>query len=295
MGRDSMAPRDRDGQRTSSGQYSEPGWDDYPVDEEVGGESYPLDDYVDSQSEWRNQSRGAKSSPSSGRRARASYPYDTKPEPQRRSTSPLPELTRNFERYPESAPTSRSGANRPAQPTPASTGDSSAESDEWIYESDWNTGEYEEEYVDGGYDSVPLRRKAGASRPRTRPRSSPRSPGITVPPAIGAAIAAQDRSVLGLLGVGIGGILIMTLVVAARIGNLPDIVPIHLDASGTPDLWGTSSTIWRVPVAVTMITVINTVTAWYISARDPFAARFLVGSAILAQVIAWIALFLLLW
>jgi hypothetical protein len=98
-----------------------------------------------------------------------------------------------------------------------------------------------------------------------------------------------------LLGVGIGGILIMTLVVAARIGNLPDIVPIHLDASGTPDLWGTSSTIWRIPLAVTMITVINTITAWYISAREPFAARFLVGSAILAQVIAWIALFLLLW
>jgi hypothetical protein len=290
-----MAPRDRDGQRTSSGRYSEPAWDNNPADEEFGDESHLPDNYVEDQSEWRNQSRGAKDPSSSGGRARESYPYDTKPEPQRRSSSPLPELTRNFERYPESTPASRGGANRSAPPAPASTGDSYPESDEWIYESEWNTSEYEEEYVESGHDYVPARRRPGASRARTRPRSSPRPPSITFPPAIGAAIAAQDRSVLGLLGVCIGGILIMTLVVAARIGNLPDVVPIHLDASGTPNLWGTSSTIWRVPLAVTMITLINTVTAWYISARDPFAARFLVGSAILAQVIAWIALFLLLW
>jgi hypothetical protein len=87
----------------------------------------------------------------------------------------------------------------------------------------------------------------------------------------------------------------MTLLLAARIGNLPDIIPIHLDASGTPDLWGTRSTLWRVPLAATMILLINTATAIYIAGRDPFAARFLVGSALLAQVIAWIALFLLLW
>jgi hypothetical protein len=116
-----------------------------------------------------------------------------------------------------------------------------------------------------------------------------------MPPALAAALAAQDRSALYLIGASAVSILFMSFMLAARIGDLPEVIPIHLDAAGSPDLWGTASTLWRIVLAAIMITVINAITAWFLSPRDPFIGRFLVGSSLLAQVLAWIALFLLLW
>jgi hypothetical protein len=116
-----------------------------------------------------------------------------------------------------------------------------------------------------------------------------------MPPALAAALAAQDRSVLYFLGIEVVSIFFMSLLLMARIGDLPDMLPIHLDAAGSPDLWGTPATLWRIVLAAAMITIINSIAAWFLSPRDPFIGRFLVGSSLLAHLLAWIALFLLLW
>jgi hypothetical protein len=116
-----------------------------------------------------------------------------------------------------------------------------------------------------------------------------------MPPALAAALAAQDRGALYLIAASVVSIFFMSVMLATRIGDLPEVIPIHLDAAGSPDLWGTASTLWRIVLAAVMITVINAIAAWFLSARDPFIGRFLVGSSLLAQVLAWIALFLLLW
>jgi Protein of unknown function (DUF1648) len=295
-----MAPRDRDSQRPSPGRYSESEWDDYAAEDEyAAANELPYDPEGEELVDWQGRpSRPATSSRSSAR-PQETYPYDTNPEPapRRQSTSALPELSRNFQRGDQYPPAQRGAGKRPVQAPSTSRYELPAEPEEWALETEWEAEEvaFEDEYYENDYSYAPPRRRAGSSRNRSRSRPAPRPPSITVPPAIGAAIAAQDRSVLGLLGVATGGILLMTLVLASRLGNLPDVLPIHLDASGAPDLWGTKTTLWRIPLAVTMITLINAVTAWYLTPRDPFAARFLIGSALLAQVIAWIALFLLLW
>jgi hypothetical protein len=295
-----MTPRDRDSQRPSPGRYSESEWGDYAAEDEyAAANELPYDPDAEELVDWQGRTSHSATSSRSGSRPQETYPYDTNPEPAPRQQSPsaLPELSRNFQRGDQYPSSQRGSSKRPAQTPSTSRYELPAEPDEWALETEWEAEEvaFEDEYYEDEYNYAPPRRRAGLSRTRGRPRPAPRPPSMTVPPAIGAAIAAQDRSVLGLLGVATGGILLMTLVLASRLGNLPDVLPIHLDASGTPDLWGTKTTLWRIPLAATMITLINTVTAWYLTPRDPFAARFLVGSALLAQVIAWIALFLLLW
>lgn len=290
-----MTPRDRDGQRSSAGRYSDPAWDHFPADEALAGEDLPIDSYADEQPDWQDPGRPPANQSRSSARPRSSYPYDTNPEARKRQSSPLPELTRGLERNDEFGAVQRSNPARSTKQSAASAYDVPQESEDWLYESEWEPDAYASEDIEDDYAAAPPRRRSGASRARGRALAAPRAPSITVPPAIGAVISAQDRSVLGLFGVAAVGLLLMTLLVGSRIGNLPDVFPIHLDASGAPDLWGTQSTIWRVPLAAAMITLINTIVALYMSPRDPFVARFLVGSALLAQVIAWIALFLLLW
>lgn len=87
----------------------------------------------------------------------------------------------------------------------------------------------------------------------------------------------------------------MAATVAGRIGSLPDWIPIHLNAEGEPDLWGTASTLWRLPLMVLMLSIMSGVVAFYLWKRDLFAARFTLASTILIHVLGWIALVNLVW
>jgi hypothetical protein len=76
---------------------------------------------------------------------------------------------------------------------------------------------------------------------------------------------------------------------------VPDWIPIHLNAEGEPDIWGTSTTLWRIPLLVLMLSIMSGAVALYLWKRDPFAARFTLVSTLLIHVLSWIALVNLAW
>ena len=80
-----------------------------------------------------------------------------------------------------------------------------------------------------------------------------------------------------------------------RLDSLPDWIPIHLNAEGDPDLWGTSSTLWRIPLMAFVLTIMSLFVAWYLWRRDQFAARFTLLSTLLIHALSWIALVNFVW
>lgn len=152
---------------------------------------------------------------------------------------------------------------------------------------------------DFGYEQprYPVRR-APTSRPRPRQRrataATPR-PQLQVPAALAAIAASQDRAILSAVGVSAFSLLLMTATVTSRTDALPAWIVTHLDAAGNPDHWGTTATIWRVPLMTAMLTLGNLIGALFVGRRDPFAARFLVGAALLVHLLAWIGLVRILW
>jgi hypothetical protein len=106
---------------------------------------------------------------------------------------------------------------------------------------------------------------------------------------------AQDRAVLVAIGGSIFSLLLMVATVSGRSGSLPTWIPIHLDAAGNVDRWGTASTVWRLPLMTAMLTIASFAGALFVARRDPFASRFLLVSALLIHALAWIGLIRILW
>jgi hypothetical protein len=87
----------------------------------------------------------------------------------------------------------------------------------------------------------------------------------------------------------------MAGVVAGRIGNLPDVIALRYDASGSATRWGTPESLWELPLLAGMVSIINIVIAWWLSGIDRFASRFVLATAVLVSVLAWIPLGRFLW
>jgi hypothetical protein len=155
-----------------------------------------------------------------------------------------------------------------------------------------------------GYDEVPpaeqrypVRRGTPArSRQRSR-RAAPAQnrPSMQLPAALATVAAAQDRTVLAAIGGSVFSLFMMVATVSSRSDSLPAWIPIHLNAAGDVDRWGTASTVWRLPLMTAMLTLATFVGALFVSRRDPFAARFLLVSVLLIHMLAWIGLVRILW
>jgi hypothetical protein len=104
----------------------------------------------------------------------------------------------------------------------------------------------------------------------------------------GSSLVADQRA-LALIGINAASVLVMALLLAVRMGGIPAPTVIRLDAAGNPDLWGLPSVLWRLPAMSLFITVMFLVVAWFLHPIDRFAARFALGAAIVAQLVAWIA------
>lgn len=110
-----------------------------------------------------------------------------------------------------------------------------------------------------------------------------------------AAAAPQTRFLASVIGIDLLSVVLMAATVAGRTSSMPDWFPIHLNAEGDPDLWGTPGSLWRIPLMAVMFTLMACAFAWFTSRRDPFAARFAIGATILLQLLCWIALINLAW
>ena len=145
-------------------------------------------------------------------------------------------------------------------------------------------------------DQVRAGRGRAAPRPRATTRREPRPISKPRLPATvrGADLVGDQRALL-LLGLGAFGLLVMAALTGNRVGDVSDGLAIHVDAYGRPDRWGTAGIVWRLPLLAGMVTLMNLIVAWVVSRRDRFASQFLLGSALVVQLIAWVALVSLLW
>lgn len=165
-------------------------------------------------------------------------------------------------------------------------------------------GELDDQYIDYEADALDERLAVPQQRPpRRRAAASAfeRRAGTPRPHAaqqIGGLIAAagpQTRLVAGMLGFAALSLVLMGATVAGRMSSLPAWVPIHLNAEGDPDRWGTSSTLWRMPLMAIMLTLMSAAVAWYSWKRDPFAAHFTLATLVLIHALIWVGLINLAW
>ncbi len=136
------------------------------------------------------------------------------------------------------------------------------------------------------YEEGPPSRRGRTGRQRTR---TPR-PSVNI-----SRPAISDTRLAVIVGVAALGLLGMIGVVWWGIGDLADVIPWHLNASGDVDGWVSNSALWRVPFGVFMSLVIGLVLGAFLWKRDRFAARFIVSSMCIVQVLAWVAVIDQLW
>lgn len=195
--------------------------------------------------------------------SRSSYPSGSAPS-SRSSLIPPSRRTASQGAYQASQPSTRSSRGRAAYP-PAPAYDD----------------EYWEE--DQGYvQPAPARQGRSA-------------PALTLPPGLAASIVLPSKFVLGVAGVTAISLILMLIAVATRMGDQPDWVVLRLNAAGDPALWGEKGTLWRLPFAVFMLTVMSFSAAALLARRDALAARALVIAPLFIHLIAWIAVIGRLW
>ncbi|HEY8447703.1 MAG TPA: DUF1648 domain-containing protein [Thermomicrobiales bacterium] len=245
---------------------------------------------------WREDEEDVALPPA--RRSRTSRSATTRGREEERSSAPWPDLrgslrgrgraaSEETRRSRDLAPSSRTRRSAAGSLEPRSIGRETA------WEDDHELGLPDD---DGAlYPPVPRRRSAreAAARRRTaraRPRTAPR-----IPVNLSALAVSQDGFLLATLGGSALSLLLMAAVISLRIDALPDWIVTHLNAAGTPDRWGTSSIVWRLPLMAAMLTIMNGIAATLVTRWDAFAARFLLGSSILIHALAWMALLGLLW
>jgi len=138
-----------------------------------------------------------------------------------------------------------------------------------------------------GIRRTPRRSRSGAAG--TRGRGARPAVTIAVPRVVTGSSLVADQTALALIGINAASVLMMALLLAMRMGGIPSPTVIRLDAAGNPALWGPSSVLWRLPVMSLFITIMFLVVAWFLHPIDRFAARFALGAAIVAQLVAWAA------
>jgi hypothetical protein len=138
-----------------------------------------------------------------------------------------------------------------------------------------------------GIRRTPRRSRSGAAS--VRGRGARPAVTIAVPRVVTGSSLVADQTALALIGINAASVLVMALLLAMRMGGIPSPTVIRLDAAGNPALWGPSSVLWRLPVMSLFITIMFLVVAWFLHPIDRFAARFALGAAIVAQLVAWAA------
>lgn len=141
-----------------------------------------------------------------------------------------------------------------------------------------------------------VRRRTAPATSRRRPpaRSIGRPvvsvPNVTMPRFVAEADLIGDRPGLVLLGISVFSAALMAAITSNLVGRVDPTIGIHVDAAGFTDRWADAASLWRIPLLVTMVTLINFTIAWFTASFDRFATRVLLGGTLLVHVVAWMAL-----
>lgn len=149
---------------------------------------------------------------------------------------------------------------------------------------------YAQPSYDATWDEAADYQGAPPAARRGRQRTRAERPSVSVPrPAI------SDQGMAGLVAAALIGLLAMIGVTWWGIGSLAATIPWHLNASGVIDQWVSNTGLWRIPFGVFMTLLIGVVLGAFLWKRDRFAARFIIASMCIVQVLAWVALVDQLW
>lgn len=131
--------------------------------------------------------------------------------------------------------------------------------------------------------------RRGSETASARERMPRATVSIGVPRAVTGSSLATDPTALLLLGVNLISLLLMALLMGVQLGGVPSPTVLHLDAAGNPDRWGPPGVLWRLPLMSLFLTLMFGAAAWFLHPIDRFAARFALGAAVAAQLVAWVA------
>lgn len=145
-------------------------------------------------------------------------------------------------------------------------------------------------YADPGWDEAAVYDDERAPRRRSRQRTRAARPSVSV-----ARPAISDTGIAAVVAAAIVSLLVMIGAVWYGMGDLAGVIPWHLNASGDVDHWVSSSTLWRIPFGSFMALAIGLVLGFFLWKRDRFAARFIIASMCVVQVLAWVAVIDQLW
>jgi uncharacterized membrane protein len=74
-----------------------------------------------------------------------------------------------------------------------------------------------------------------------------------------------------------------------RFDTLPDLIPLHFDASGLADRIEAKSAIWGIPIIGAIVLVANTIVGVAVHSRERAATLLLLTGALLVQILLWLA------
>lgn len=131
--------------------------------------------------------------------------------------------------------------------------------------------------------------RRGGETASVRERVPRPSVSMAMPQVVAGSSLAADPTALLLLGVNLLSLLLMALLIGLRLGGVPSPTVLHLDAAGNADRWGPPGILWRLPLMTLFISLMFGVAAWFLHPIDRFAARFALGAAAVAQLVAWVA------
>ncbi len=100
----------------------------------------------------------------------------------------------------------------------------------------------------------------------------------------------NDPVALSFLGIAVLLNAVMVVFILVRYDSLPSSIALHWNVNGDPDRIGSPREIWVVPIITALVAIANLILAWSIETFDRFAARFLLASSCMVQVVAWVAL-----
>lgn len=163
--------------------------------------------------------------------------------------------------------------------------------DTWLVEED-DDRYYDDDEDFDEYDAPPRRTPLTQAPPIRMTRPNVRRPSL--PPAISQADLVNDALALAMIGIGLLSLAAMAIFVANQVDSLAPSFATHVSASGVLEDFRGSDALWRLPLLATMLTLMNVGAAWFISPIDRFASRFLIATAIVVQLVTWVALIRLL-
>jgi hypothetical protein len=103
--------------------------------------------------------------------------------------------------------------------------------------------------------------------------------------------AWQDRAAQAWIAAAVIANLALFAFIALRFPNLPDLLPLHFDATGMPDRIGSRIELFRLPLIGLLVLVVNNGLALLLHRREPLATYLLLASAFAAQLLLAVAIY----